>query len=221
MRSATAEIHQPLDEELPFLLRDRLERSAGGWAQAATSRVRRDLDIEDVGHQAELDAFFLAGLRDLVDVRDHRARDGQDDLVDHVSLQDGADVADRPQHGGFEDSVADLVGSGSRWPTMRMPHSECWRRVSASRRARVPLPTIRTRRKHSPCLSDLWKYQTTPRRMATRARKSRTAKITMTARLTYWIFMTNRIVNKAARPAITAWATAQVYARREVVRGLR
>lgn len=40
----------------------------------------------------------IVGTRDLVDVRGHCARNGQEDLVDDMLLQDRADVADRAQH---------------------------------------------------------------------------------------------------------------------------
>ena len=77
------------------------------------------------------------------------------------------------------------VGSGSRYPTMRMPHSDFSSRVCARRVARAPVPTIRIRRNRSPRRRALWKYQTMPSRMATRIRTSRAEKMTTAKRLTY------------------------------------
>lgn len=50
------------------------------------------------------------------------------------------------------------VGSGSRCPTMRTPHSEFWMSVSESRFARIPLPMITTRRKNVGTAKSDWGF---------------------------------------------------------------
>src|SRR5262245_59503002 len=100
------EIHEPLDKKPPFLLGDGLEGQQRNGSKRDQSRTR-SADIENVSHQTKLDSLFFAGTRDLVDVRDHRARDGQDDLVDHVFFEERGDIADCSHHGGLKNAVAD------------------------------------------------------------------------------------------------------------------
>jgi len=89
-------IEDPLDKQLIFILGHRLHCQEGNPPDMGKAHPRH-LDIEDIGHEAQGYALFLAGDDDRLDIIEHRTGNGNDDFIDHVFFQTIADIVDRAE----------------------------------------------------------------------------------------------------------------------------